>query len=119
MPPKGWKPESAKVNRKAQEKSAQHLLAMARFQENATRDLDEIYLHLRDLAFGLWREVVNEEGVKRVYQQPPDRQALDILLSHAKGKPAVAQAVQQDTTVVLVSKVPRPGKGEGDAPGAK
>ena len=78
------------------------------------QDLDDYYDTLKQLALGVW---VEDEEKGRVYQRPPDRQALETLISHAKGKPATTQASTPDTQITFISKVPRPRRPCGDNEG--
>lgn len=108
--------------------------AIARFTERALKDLDELYDAQKALALGVWYEGCSrcEKPKKechcrerrgeapltiKVYKQLPHQKAGETLLSHTKGRAAVAQQVQQETTIILRlgcdrcgTAIPRPPK---------
>ena len=57
---------------------------------------------LRDLALGVYMLEEGISGVRRVYKQPPDRQAAEYLVDRAKGKSAQAvRFVDKDNNDIL------------------
>ena|SRR5947207_9415183 len=90
------------------EKKAAAQRNTAEFSARAVRHLGQNYDTLQQLADGIWFEEETGEGKRRVYRAKPDKQALMYLVDHGKGKAAQAANVQQETTITIVSHVPRP-----------
>ena len=92
----------------------------AAFVAGAQEYLPEALETLKLLAAGIWVEwctrcragsadcTCDRPDKTKLYQRPPDRQALEVLVEHARGKAAQAAAVQSDTSITLVCNVPRP-----------
>jgi hypothetical protein len=126
------------VTREAQEaKKSAGSEALKRFTSKAFKDLDALYQAQKDLALGYYYEgcdqcekpldkckcLASTKKAIRVYKAPPNQRAGAELIQHTKGRAAVAQQVQADTTILLSlgclkcgTSIPRPPKrGKADA----
>lgn len=90
------------------------------FVLGAQAALPEALLILTEMARGIYYEGCSRckkavslcacevPAATRIYQKPPDRQALEILVEHGRGRAAQAAQAAQDTSITLVCNVPRP-----------
>ena len=98
------------------------------FDEKAAAALPDLFETIMDLAKGVkvavykprkgqsCQEYVDDEGaVVYVYSEPPDKACVMYLVDRASGKAAVKQNVETDTTIQIISNIPRPPKEEPDA----
>jgi hypothetical protein len=108
--PAGGRREGAghPTNAQVRERKAAQARDTATFTRKAVAALGHNFEKLQELADGIYVEQTTEDGTRRVYKKAPDRQAIMFLVEHGRGKAAQAVAVQQETTINIVSHVPRP-----------
>jgi hypothetical protein len=69
-------------------KADKHARPIARAEKRIADRLVDLVDKQLELAFGVWREETLPDGETRiVYQQPPDRHAIEYLLNRIMGKP--------------------------------
>ena len=109
MPRGGRRPGSGRPSNASREEKAQlQARQTAKFNEAALTDLMEYYETAKQLALGIWREDVDEEGKPiKVYQEKPVQGVLMSLLEHAKGKSTTAQIATTDTEIKVIHQIPR------------
>lgn len=90
------------------------------FVKGAQAALPEALEILQELARGIWVEgcgrckkyieacQCNETNSVRIYRKPPDRQALEVLVEHGRGRAGQAPGQAVDTQIFIVSAIPRP-----------
>lgn len=115
MPRGGRRPGSGRPSNAQREEKAQlHAKQTAKFNEAALTDLMEYYDTAKQLALGIWREDVDEEGKPiRVYREKPVQSVLMSLLDHGKGRPGTSQPAATDTDIRVIHQIPRPKKAVG------
>lgn len=86
--------------------------ALQNAQEGLVRAIverqDELVTAMIDLAVGATLQDADKEGNTVTYTQLPDRQAISWLMEMAHGKATQRREVKQDTTINIISQVPRP-----------
>jgi len=112
--PGAGRPTAAAVAARSQAPEAEE------FVEGARALLPEALETLKLLGMGIWVQgcakcrkcvedcVCLEPASVRIYRKPPDRQALEILVEHGRGRAAQVQQQAAETQIIVQSAIPRP-----------
>lgn len=73
--------------------SEKHAGAIAKAEKKIADKLPWLIDQMMELATGVLVEETDKDGVPRVYQRPPDRQAIEYLANRIMGKPTERQEV--------------------------
>lgn len=84
-------------------KADNHAGAIARAEQQIADKLPHLVSKMLELADGVFVESANADGVRIIYQRPPDRAAIEYLVNRIMGKPK--ERVEVDTQPVDWSRV--------------
>lgn len=78
-------------------KAEKFKLPIAKAEKRIADKLPWLVDQMIELATGVLVEEIDREGVPRVYQKPPDRQAIEYLMNRIMGKPTDVKDVAVST----------------------